>query len=261
MSRWEQQLASNLPLLSAVAAAAFALRSRMRPAIPRWTSTAGSGESALGEGLHRGVFRVIGAMPAPISTRIRRGVFDTRFRWDADPWQYEDLPYEIRKRQELLRHMPRDATTVLEIGCAEGHNLRALAALLPEARIIGIDVSARAVQLAGQRARSAGLAIEAIQTDVRRAPDALRDRKVPSADVVVIAETLYYLGNPERIARELRPLGSTLAPGTTVVLLHPVRDAQRLHDAAFAALGATRATTDAVADPVRPFVVETAVTG
>ncbi len=214
--------------------------------------------SRLGEYVHRGVFKALSVLPSPIAKVARRLLFDVVFRFSEDPWDYDCEPYEQRKRLNLLRLLPVDARVVLEVGCAEGHNLRAIAHARPEARLIGIDISQRAVDVALDRATQAGLSMEIIRVDARHAGDALTVRGLGPVDCVVIAETLYYLGGPEQVAAELRGLRSVLSSDATIVLLHPERDAQHLHAAALRALGAQSLATHRGDDPERPYLVEVA---
>lgn len=58
--------------------------------------------------------------------------------------------------------------SVLEIGCASGHNLLPLAARWPESHFVGIDLSAPAIDSARETARLAGLTnVEFIACDLR----------------------------------------------------------------------------------------------
>ena len=214
--------------------------------------------SRLGEYLHRRVFRILSALPAPIAKVARRLLFGVVFRFSKDPWDYDCEPYEQRKRMNLLRLLPDNARVVLEVGCAEGHNLRAIARAMPDARLVGIDISQRAVDVALARADEAGLAMEIIRVDARHAGEALAVRGIGTVDLVVIAETLYYLGGPEQVASELHGLQAILSSDATIVLLHPERDAQHLHVAAMQALGAQSLAAHRGDDPERPYLVEVA---
>ncbi|MBQ0131247.1 MAG: methyltransferase domain-containing protein [Comamonas sp.] len=72
---------------------------------------------------------------------------------EADPWGYEQLWYERRRRQLIAALLPQpDLGHVLEIGCSIG----LISALLaPRAqRLDAVDMSHTAVQLAQQRLRS-----------------------------------------------------------------------------------------------------------
>ncbi len=52
---------------------------------------------------------------------------------------------------------PVASCRVLELGCAEGENLLAIAQSLPDARLVGIDLSARQVEMGRSAARAAGM--------------------------------------------------------------------------------------------------------
>lgn len=63
---------------------------------------------------------------------------------------------------------PPSAASILEIGCASGHNLLPLAARWPASRFTGIDFSKVAIEAARENARLAGLAnVEFIEADLR----------------------------------------------------------------------------------------------
>jgi uncharacterized membrane protein YbhN (UPF0104 family) len=48
--------------------------------------------SALGELVHRSVFRVIASLPDPLARGVRRFVFQAKFGGADDPWQYDTMP-------------------------------------------------------------------------------------------------------------------------------------------------------------------------
>lgn len=246
--------------VAVTAQALIARRAATTPAAQEPLPTVSLSESKAGEVLHRTTFHAISLMPGPLAGIVRGGFFNTLFSLGSDPWDYDSIPYEQRKRLALVDAVPADAGVILEVGCAEGHNLRALAQARPSARLIGIDVSTKAVEVARERAASAGVNIEVFHADVRQAPATLAKEGVPPADVLIIAETLYYMGSPERVAAELTGLPSALAPGATVLLLHPAKDADRLHAAALGSLHATSESRILVDDPERPFVIDVART-
>ena len=242
-----------------VAAATAAAAARL-PAAHAHFDHEQHGSRRVGDLLHRAAFALCGAAPAPLSAWLRRRSFDMLFSWSDDPWEYDRSAYERSKRHVLMSAVPPGARLVVELGCAEGHNLRAIATGRPGARVVGIDVSAKAVAAARARAEGASLWVEVLQSEARHAADALTRHGISGVDTVIIAETLYYLGGPRRVAAELLGLRQVLAPGATVVLLHPVLDAERLHHAALSALAARTVSRREVGDPQRPYVVETALT-
>lgn len=211
--------------------------------------------SALGDRAHRAAFRLLGTLPAPLARRARTLVFHAMFAFSDDPWRYDELPYEARKRQVLVQALPRSPGTVVEVGCADGHNLAALAHRSPDATLVGVDISAKAVATAAHRLRDLPTA-RTVQADARSAPAALRAAGIETVDVLVLAEVLYYLGTPGQIEAEVRGLAAVLRPGAQVVLLHQDGDADPLHAAVARALGLTRVRRTLVEDPERPYVVE-----
>ncbi|MDC5697980.1 methyltransferase [Intrasporangium calvum] len=212
--------------------------------------------SALGELLHRSAFQIVAALPDPLARRTRRLVFQAMFSGSDDPWQYDTMPYEVRKRSFLVASVPPGARTILEVGCAEGHNLRAWGEAHPGARVVGLDISARAVATA--RLRASHLPnVSVFESDLSGAVATLTRAGASGIDVVVLAEVLYYLGRPHDVRRQLEPLAGVLAPDCLVVLLHPAADAKALHAAAFAALGAHAETSTVMLDDARPVVLET----
>ncbi|MCR9164040.1 MAG: class I SAM-dependent methyltransferase [Nannocystaceae bacterium] len=60
-------------------------------------------------------------------------------------------------RRRSLTPPPLSNARVLEVGCAHGVNLMAMAARLPDARFVGVDIDARAIEIAARRAAEARL--------------------------------------------------------------------------------------------------------
>lgn len=216
--------------------------------------------SPLGEWIHRVLFKLIAVLPAPLAARVRTGVFQAMFSLSDDPWRYDELPYERRKQQALVDALPAEAVArgpVVELGCADGHNLAAFAERHPAARVIGLDISPVAVSAASARFET-NPQVTVTVADARSAAAALRERGATSIGVLVISEMLYYIGGPPQVRAELRALAPLVQPGAAVVLVHGDRDAERLHPAAVDALGCVTVERVVVDDPSRPFVVETA---
>lgn len=207
--------------------------------------------SVLGELVHRTAFRLLASMPPALARRARRLVFQSLFTASDDPWQYAALPYEARKRSQLLDQVGPAPGTVVELGCADGHNLVALAQAHPHARLVGLDISPRAVEVAKAGVRGAAH-VTVLEADFRGAPAALRARGITAIDTLILSEVLYYLGGPARVQTELAGLRALLAAGGRVLLLHPSPDAERLHQAALTALGAAPEQIIVVDDPDRP---------
>jgi SAM-dependent methyltransferase len=189
-------------------------------------------------------------------------VFESLFTAAEDPWRYDELTYERRKRELLMARIVPLARSIVEVGCADGHNLAAFAAAHHDARVIGLDISPAAVRAARRRTKSMPNVHVAV-SDLHQAPRVMRDLDVLDVDVLDVdvlelAEVLYYVGGPRQVRDELRGLRSLLHPAGTVVLVHPVADADRLHSAAVDALGCTPVERVLVEDPARPFVIAVA---
>lgn len=212
--------------------------------------------SRLGEVVHRAGFALLALLPGGWSRWVRRRVFDAMFGMADDPWSYAQMPYEQRRQTQLLATIPLDARVILEIGCAAGHNLVALAIQYPQSTVIGLDISARAVALARNRVRPYSNVIVAVAGfhDV----DAVLGEYGGYVDVLILSEVLYYVGVASQLTAALRPVGGVLRPGACVVLAHGTSHAERLHPAACGALGASAASATLVNDPDRPFTITTA---
>jgi predicted O-methyltransferase YrrM len=106
---------------------------------------------------------------------------------------------------------------ILDVGCGAAYELAAMLAAAPQARGVGVDVDAGAVELAGRTLAERGLAdrAEVLHADVRTA-----DRSGPLAepfDFALLANVLYYLPMEERVGF-LRGVADLLTPGGTLVV-------------------------------------------
>lgn len=191
------------------------------------------GDEGFGLALHRAVFRSIGRLPASRRSRILGLTFDGLFLLVPDRWQYGSSPYEATKRAVLMESIPGDAEVVLELGCANGHNLQALAAARPACRVIGVDVSHRAINLARHSTQHQSNVHLACTT---RGWSRVHELAV-RVDVVVLSEVLYYLGSWSLVREALSPLRPLLHDGSSLVMVHGSPDASALHHVAAAALG------------------------
>ena len=134
--------------------------------------------------------------------------------WGGDEgrrWvRYADS-YEIALRaydEEFLqaaRVQPTDR--VLDVGCGTGHTSRQVARLAASGAVLGVDVSARMLAAARQRARQAGLdrlAFEQADAQVHPFPPAGFDLVISRMGVMFFADVAAALAN---LARSLRPSG------------------------------------------------------
>lgn len=209
--------------------------------------------SRLGQVAHRTGFALLALLPDRWSRWIRCRLFDAMFGMADDPWNYAQMPYERRKQEHLLAAMPAEASVILEIGCAGGHNLVALANRYPRNTIIGVDISARAVALARDRVRSHANVIVAVADF--HGLDAVLAEHAGHVDALVLSEVLYYVGVASQLDHAMRPVRGILLAGASVVLVHGASDAERLHPAACRALGASQHDTMLVGDADRPFAI------
>ncbi|MDP2014182.1 MAG: class I SAM-dependent methyltransferase [Actinomycetota bacterium] len=198
--------------------------------------TVGGGvDASLGMMLHRSLYRVLASLPVGMRQKTASLWFDALFTISPDVWQYETSGYELDKRRQLMRAIPSGADVIVEFGCADGHNLMELAVANPGAQLIGLDVSHRALTLAGERL----VDYENVRLICTADPIGWEYLKVicRSIDVLILSEVLYYLGTSKSIEQSLLPLRRMLNHGSDVVMLHSGDDASALHESAGRALG------------------------
>jgi hypothetical protein len=200
---------------------------------------------------HRVLFKALSVLPRGIRSVMRRKVFDAMFSLTDDPWSYQQSDYESRKRQILVSAVSPECRSIVEVGCADGHNVVALAEQLPDAMIIGLDVSATAVAISTQRTRK----FDNVQILNTEKIHELNMRSRGEIDCVIFAEILYYLGTERAIRETLRPLRAFMSKDCRVILLHGSIDADSLHEHAVRALDLSVASTQHVHDSERPFVI------
>lgn len=185
-------------------------------------------DSALGRAAHRLLFGIVSRCPARVRDAALRRIFDSTHNSGDDPWSVDSDPYEVFKRQELVGAVPTTSRSLLELGCSIGANLRDLAEHLPDAEIVGCDVSPKAIEAATRLTEG----LPNIRLAVTPAPQDI-PRAVPSGvDVLVLSEVLYYMGGSSGIERTLGPVSGSLLPGATVVMVHSADDAPALHETA-----------------------------
>jgi uncharacterized membrane protein YbhN (UPF0104 family) len=211
----------------------------------------GPQDSDSGRPLHRLFFGAIGLLPLDARRRVRRMIFEGIFTLAADPWSYDDMPYEQRKRSALSAALDTGASVVLELGTADGHNLRHLARHNPHMTFVGVDISPAAIATA--RSRSQGIDNVSF-TDISDDPDwKSLEEYVGRVDVLVLAEVLYYFGGETSTRAALKPVRRLLAPSAQVVMLHGAADAHVLHTRAQRSLGLGNSSEMHHPDPERPF--------
>jgi len=117
------------------------------------------------------------------------------FSWSEDPWNFQSSRYE-RDRLQALFHMvqryPHDV--ILEVGCGEGAFTQELEKIAKH--IVAIDVSPTALERAKRRCQATtfvNVSIEDFEWDGR-------------FDMVICAETLYYISNVQVVLEKLKSL-------------------------------------------------------
>jgi len=145
--------------------------------------------SDVGLFLHGGKLdAAIVAAQAMIGTR---GAFEAVYTDSDDPWRSTRYRYQRRKYEALAALLPRGQRfgRVLDLGSGLGTMTRLLAPRADYA--LGLDVAQAAVDRATQA--STGFAnVEFRQADVAALPDDLDDK----FDLIIVADTLYYLAAP-----------------------------------------------------------------
>jgi SAM-dependent methyltransferase len=141
-------------------------------------------------------------------SRVLRGVdFADRYEsLDAlyriqDPWDFTE-PHEKMRFQETNRIILREfgrTGTLLEVGCAEGHQTAYLMSVCHQ--LYGLDVSRRAVRRAKRRCPDATIAVGDMASAARIAGGPER------FDVVVACEVLYYVKDVAANLRWMAQLG------------------------------------------------------
>lgn len=233
------------------AAAAMGIARYTHPAPPTGDAPATTDGGRL---LHRALFGAMSLMPSRFRDKARRRAFNAMFSLSDDPWGYQQLGYERRKQESLLVEVGTTPGVIIEVGCADGHNLIALARQLPDSTVIGSDVSTVAIRIATQRTRDFSNVRVIGPEAYDELPESLRGR----VDCIVLAEVLYYLVSERAIHDALVPLLRISSADCRVIMLHGSADADRLHDRAARALGLRIVHARSVDDPERPFTLAVA---
>ncbi|WP_170223121.1 class I SAM-dependent methyltransferase [Nonomuraea turkmeniaca] len=199
--------------------------------------------------LHRALFKSFSLLGRRSQGAVLRRYFDWWHR-RPDPWQLSTDTYEQHKYQTTLEQLPDAAyRRVLEAGCSEGVFTELLATAYPDADITGVDISEKALERARLRNGEFADRVRFVHADI------LDHDLQAGFDLVVCAETLYYVGGGDRLRHASHRLTSLLAAGGILVLVHPWPEARRLHRFADAAPGLSKIGERVERDAHRPFSV------
>ncbi|MEV5890555.1 class I SAM-dependent methyltransferase [Nonomuraea fuscirosea] len=202
----------------------------------------------LPELMHRALFRALSLLSAKGQGLVLRRYFDWRHRI-PDPWRLATDDYEQQKYLVTLKHLPPGPyRRIIEVGCSEGVFTLALAAAYPEAEIVGVDLSERALTRARARVPQNG-SVRFLRADL------LTHRPQDRFDLVFCSETLYYLGREERLRLASSRLSELLAPGGVLVAVHPWPESDRLHGYLDAHGSLARLSEQVYASSPRPFAI------
>lgn len=124
--------------------------------------------------------------------KIGKKYFDEEFS-KIDPWELFTSEYEKRKYQRQITAIEKFSDSpgnILEIGCAEGAHTIRLANKFPEAKIVGIEISVKAIERVKENCQEYEN-IELIEADIIEHIDNLPSNFF---DVILQSESIYYIG-------------------------------------------------------------------
>lgn len=142
--------------------------------------------------------------------QTRGAYFDALYANDADPWHYNDRAYEITKRADTLRALPRAIyARACEIGCSIGVLTADLAPRVQ--RLIGVDVA----EAAAAHARRAVAAFPHVEIRVMHTP-----AELPAGmfDLLMLSEVLYFF-TAEELAVMAAFAARQVVPGGDVMIV------------------------------------------
>ena len=201
--------------------------------------------------LHELVFRVffrLAAAGGSVGQLIAYGIYFGWVHRRPDAWQYATSADERSKYARTLEAIGVvPANRVLEAGCCEGVFTEQLLRASLARQVVGVDISSQALSRA--RVRCATFTTARFER-ANLAFDA------PSGffDLIICAETLYYLG--PRFADGCLLMRARLARGGRIVAVHPADRAEALHAPWTRDASLVRERQERVNDVARPYVIE-----
>ncbi len=100
-----------------------------------------------------------------------------------------------QKLAKILKILPKDAKTILDVGCSSGVLTAQIAKVLPKSKITGLDSYTKAITFA----RSKYPQIAFIVADAHKLPF-----KNNSFDLIICTETLEHVIDPKKVLSEMR---------------------------------------------------------
>ncbi|HEX6358878.1 class I SAM-dependent methyltransferase [Actinophytocola sp.] len=133
--------------------------------------------------------------------RPRGREYFARRAWD--PTRYNrstlggpEIEDNERRIVELIEKYAQDAQRTIEFGCGPGDYLRAVAKYTPAPEIVGVDVSAKALEIAKRRVNDPRLRLVN--------GDFWADLELEKADVVICVGAIHHLGRVREVIDRLR---------------------------------------------------------
>jgi SAM-dependent methyltransferase len=140
-----------------------------------------------------------------------RDFFENKYRQNADPWKFEDSPYEKERYAVILRALMRhDYSRAFEPGCSVGVLTQALARRCR--RLEAIDISPTAVFRAQERCED----LPNVNVQCGSLPEAIPNGRF---DLIVFSEIGYYFERRE-LEKIIQELSEKLIPGGALIAVH-----------------------------------------
>jgi SAM-dependent methyltransferase len=148
-------------------------------------------------------------------SRLHESYFERVYAHGDDPWGFETLWYERRKRALTMALLPAERyRRAFEPGCASGEITRLLASRADE--VVAMELIPRIADRATERLH------DLANVQVRRGAIP-NDWPDGTFDLILLSEVVYYLDRDDLQELAERVKGS-LSPGGDVVAVHYLRD-------------------------------------
>jgi len=148
--------------------------------------------------------------------------FEELYRKKPDPWNYENYEFEKEKYLKTLQMIPGEVETVWEVGSSEGLFTQLL--LEGGKKVLGVEISATALQRAEERLKDYGNRIRLQRLDITR------EDIDGTFDLILASEILYYLGGKNILLFLEEKFYRHLRPGGYLLLCHFYPSGKIIHD-------------------------------